>query len=212
MQKMDCQAIGYGYIIIPKALLKEQLIDCSPHEGEIEAFLKLLVKVNYSETKLTDHQRRTIVCKRGESLHSYRSWSVILHWSASRTYRFIQHLQTKGMIEIIPHKNTAALHIRIVNYDSWVNMPIPTAGRQLQKKKASDEKFRLFWDDYHNILQLPKENIAKAQRIWKKLSEKEQQLAIDHIEDYYYHQANTKFMLHACSYLSNKAFLNEYEY
>ena len=22
MQKMDCQAIGYGYIIIPKALLK----------------------------------------------------------------------------------------------------------------------------------------------------------------------------------------------
>ena len=70
MQKMDCQAIGYGYIIIPKALLKEQLIDCSPHEGEIEAFLKLLIKVNYSETKLTDHQRRTIVCKRGESLHS----------------------------------------------------------------------------------------------------------------------------------------------
>ena len=83
MQKMDCQAIGYGYIIIPKALLKEQLIDCSPHEGEIEAFLKLLIKVNYSETKLTDHQRRTIVCKRGESLHSYRSWSAIFHWPTS---------------------------------------------------------------------------------------------------------------------------------
>ena len=57
-----------------------------------------------------------------------------------------------------------------------------------------------------------KENIAKAQRIWKKLSEKEQQLAIDHIEEYYYHQTNMKFTLHACSYLSNKAFLNEYEY
>ena len=41
MQKMNCQAIGYGYIIIPKALLKEQLTGCSPHEGEIEAFLKL---------------------------------------------------------------------------------------------------------------------------------------------------------------------------
>lgn len=84
-------------------------------------------------------------------------------------------------------------------------------GKQ-QKKKASDEKFRLFWDDYHNIMQLPKENIAKAQRIWKKLSEKEQQLAIDNIEEYYYHQTNVKFTLHACSYLSNKAFLNEYEY
>ena len=63
MQKMNCQAIGYGYIIIPKALLKEQLTGCSPHEGEIEAFLKLLIKVNYSETKLTDRQKHTIVCK-----------------------------------------------------------------------------------------------------------------------------------------------------
>ena len=122
MQKMDCQAIGYGYIIIPKALLKEQLIDCSPHEGEIEAFLKLLVKVNYSETKLTDHQRRTIVCKRGESLHSYRSWSAIFHWPTSRTYRFIQQLKTNGIIEIIPHNDTTALHIRVVNYENWTNI------------------------------------------------------------------------------------------
>ena len=186
MQKMDCQAIGYGYIIIPKALLKEQLIDCSPHEGEIEAFLKLLIKVNYSETKLTDHQRRTIVCKRGESLHSYRSWSAIFHWPTSRTYRFIQQLKTNGIIEIIPHNDTTALHIRVVNYKNWTNISA--------------------------LLNEKKENIAKAQRIWKKLSEKEQQLAIDHIEEYYYHQTNMKFTLHACSYLSNKAFLNEYEY
>ncbi len=212
MQKMDCQAIGYGYIIIPKALLKEQLIDCSPHEGEIEAFLKLLVKVNYSETKLTDHQRRTIVCKRGESLHSYRSWSAIFHWPTSRTYRFIQQLKTNGIIEIIPHNDTTALHIRVVDYENWTNVSTLLGEKKENTQKASNEKFRLFWDDYHNILQLPKENIAKAQRIWKKLSEKEQQLAIDHIEEYYYHQTNMKFTLHACSYLSNKAFLNEYEY
>ena len=38
MQKMNCQAIGYGYIIIPKALLKEQLTGCSPHEGRNRSF------------------------------------------------------------------------------------------------------------------------------------------------------------------------------
>lgn len=122
MQKMNCQAIGYGYIIIPKALLKEQLTGCSPHEGEIEAFLKLLIKVNYSETKLTDRQKHTIVCKRGESLHSYRSWSAIFHWPTSRTYRFIQQLKTNGIIEIIPHNDTTALHIRVVNYENWTNI------------------------------------------------------------------------------------------
>lgn len=86
----------------------------------------------------------------------------------------------------------------------------PDAGKQ--KKKAVNEKFQLFWNEYHSITQLPKENIAKAQREWKKLSDKEQQLAIDNIEVYYFHQTNVNFLLHAGSYLSNKAFLNEYTY
>ena len=46
--------------------------------------------------------------------------------------------------------------------------------------------------------------------LWKKLSDKEQQLAIDKVEDYYFHQTNINYLLHAASYLSNKAFLNEY--
>ena len=81
-----------------------------------------------------------------------------------------------------------------------------------QKNNAVNEKFQLFWNEYHSITQLPKENIAKAQREWKKLSDKEQQLAIDNIEVYYFHQTNVNFLLHAGSYLSNKAFLNEYTY
>ena len=80
----------------------------------------------------------------------------------------------------------------------------------MEKKKGVNEKFFHFWDEYHAITQLPKENIAKAQREWKKLSCKEQQLAIDKIEEYYFHQTNSKYVLHAGSYLSNKAFLNEY--
>lgn len=44
----------------------------------------------------------------------------------------------------------------------------------------------------------------------EKLGDKEQQLAIDRIEEYYFHQTNINFLLHAASYLSNKAFLNEY--
>ena len=212
MQKMNPQDIKYGYIIVPKTLLTEQFTNCDTHEGEVEAFLKIIMKTNYSETQHTDYWNNVIVCQRGESLHSYRSWSAIFHWPTSRTYRFIQQLKTNGIIEIIPHNDTTALHIRVVNYENWTNISTLLNEKKENTQKISDEKFRLFWDDYHNILQLPKENIAKAQRIWKKLSEKEQQLAIDHIEDYYYHQANTKFMLHACSYLSNKAFLNEYEY
>lgn len=115
---------------------------------------------------------------------------------------------TDTTIEISPHPNNTSLHIRVVEYDKWVGLP--DAGKQ--KKKAVNEKFQLFWNEYHSITQLPKENIAKAQREWKKLSDKEQQLAIDNIEVYYFHQTNVNFLLHAGSYLSNKAFLNEYTY
>ena len=213
MNKFNFQAMTkHGFLIIPKTLLQQQIENPHLQEGEIEALLKILMKVNYSETLYNDRCNKNCPCKRGESLHSYRSWSAIFHWPTSRTYRFIQQLKTNGIIEIIPHNDTTALHIRVVDYENWTNISTLLGEKKENTQKASNEKFRLFWDDYHNILQLPKENIAKAQRIWKKLSEKEQQLAIDHIEEYYYHQTNMKFTLHACSYLSNKAFLNEYEY
>ena len=118
-----------------------------------------------------------------------------------------KHLLTNCMGTLMV---TTALQIRVVDYENWTNISTLLGEKKENTQKASNEKFRLFWDDYHNILQLPKENIAKAQRIWKKLSEKEQQLAIDKVEDYYFHQTNINYLLHAASYLSNKAFLNEY--
>lgn len=127
-------------------------------------------------------------------------------WSVGKTFRFIHALAILGIIEIVPHPNNPSLHIRVVEYDKWVGAP--DSGKQ--KKKTVNEKFRLFWNEFHSITQLPKENIAKAQREWKKLSDKEQQLAIDKVEDYYFHQTNINYLLHAASYLSNKAFLNEY--
>ena len=209
MNKFDFQAMTkHGCLIIPKTLLQQQIENPHLQEGEIEALLKILMKVNYSETLYNDRCNKNCPCKRGESLFSYRDWSRVLHWSTGKTFRFMHGLATRGIIEIIPHPNNTSLHIRVVEYDKWVGLP--DAGKQ--KKKAVNEKFQLFWNEYHSITQLPKENIAKAQREWKKLSDKEQQLAIDNIEVYYFHQTNVNFLLHAGSYLSNKAFLNEYTY
>ena len=146
MQEMNPHITGHGYIVIPKALLIEQFASCENREGEIEAFLKLLIKVNYTETKHTDYWHNTIMCKRGESLHSYRSWSVIFHWSTGKTYRFIQQLNAKGIIEIIPHDAATFLHIRVVNYESWTNAlafnPGKLLGRLPQHPAAPQREHR----------------------------------------------------------------------
>ena len=64
--------------------------------------------------------------------------------------------------------------------------------------------------DDHTVMRKPKVNVARGRREWNKLTREEQQLAIDRIEDVYYHTNDTRFIAHASTYLKDKAFLNEY--
>lgn len=208
MKKFNFQTImKHGCLIIPKALLQQQIEEQGIREGEIEAFLKILMKVNYSDTQYNNRQYTDSPCKRGESLRSYRDWSRIFHWPIKRTFLFIHNLDKLGVIKIIPHPGDTSLHIRVVEYEKWVG---GKSNSEKPKKKVINEKFQVFWDGYHSVTQLPKVNIAKAQREWKKLSSEEQQKAIDNIEEYYFHQTNFKFLMQGATYLANKAFLNEY--
>ena len=73
MNKFNFQAMTkHGFLIIPKTLLQQQIENPHLQEGEIEALLKILMKVNYSETLYNDRCNKNCPCKRGESLFSYR--------------------------------------------------------------------------------------------------------------------------------------------
>ena len=212
MEKFNFQTMmKQGFLVVPKNMLQQLTEERDVREGEIEAFLKILMKVNYTDTVYNNRTYTDFPCRRGESLHSYRDWSRIFHWSIGRTFRFIQALRELGVIDIIAHPDNAALHIRVTEYEMWTgNSDESKILKAKQKKEAEEKKFRIFWNEYHSITQLPKTNIAKAQREWKKLNGKDQQLAIDQIEEYFFHQTNYKFLLQAGSYLANKAYLNEY--
>ena len=118
-----------------------------------------------------------------------------------------QRLAKGGIIDLIPHQEKI-LHIRITNFDLWTGR-IPSEAKDARKEEISTD-FDLFWDKYHTVMRKPKVNVARGRREWNKLTREEQQLAIDRIEDVYYHTNDTRFIAHASTYLKDKAFLNEY--
>ena len=204
MKQLPENLLHEGYILIPKALLKRQINDKAP--GELEALLQVLIHANYSETTYKI-QQIDIVCQRGESVISQQHWSQLFQWSRSKTLRFFQKIQEEGIIKIIPHQK-GIFHIHINNYDFWTGCISPEAREEKMKEKS--EVFDVFWDKYHETMQKPKQYVARARREWDKLTKEEQQTAIDHIEEVYYHTNDTRFIPLAATYLKDKAFLNEY--
>ena len=100
-------------------------------------------------------------------------------------------------------------HIRIPDYDVRI---CRAAKKEPASGTASDNGFKAFWEQYHEITRKDKVNPGKARKVWNKLSAGERIAALENIETYYYHLNNTLFCLQAVNYLSHKAFLNEYEY
>lgn len=205
MQTISSTLLKEGYIVLPKALLKLQMNKQERTQGELEAWLQVLVHANYSETKGTI-AGVAVTCGRGEAVYSYRKWMRILGWGNTRTMNFFHRLQRQGIIEILPCDG-GVTHIRILNYDLWTGKSATASDAAKQRR---EEAFRQFWVAYHETVGKPKINIAYARREWTKLTENERRLAIERLEDFYYNQTDVRFIPQAGRYLANKAFLNEY--
>lgn len=68
MKNFNFQAmLKHGFLIIPKALLQQQIEDRHMQEGEIEALLKILMKVNYSDTLYTTVKIKTACVKEAKA-------------------------------------------------------------------------------------------------------------------------------------------------
>ena len=81
MNNFNFQAMmEHGFLIIPKALLQQQIEDPNIEAGEIEALLKILMKVNYSDTIYSNRQHKDYLCKRVYFMFSYLVLSRIFRW------------------------------------------------------------------------------------------------------------------------------------
>ena len=192
-----------GYLLFPKVLFEEQMKMTGRAGGYFDAFILVLTHVNYS-TVTCNVNGCTFKCERGESVLSFSHWAEIFGWGRGRTRRFFARMFEEGIIEQLLNQFTT--HIRIPDYDLLVGQ------RKIggKRNKSGDALFNEFWEKFHDELELPKVNIGRARREWRKLSPAEQELAIRNIGEYHYHHSDPRFCLQAAGYLADKAFADEY--
>ena len=204
--ELPFNALLKGYILLPKHLLEEMLMDLDRPLTELEAMLTLLVSVNYKQTSCKI-KGRSIICERGESLYSIESWSNIFHWERGKTRWFFNKLATEKIIEFLPCQAGLTTHLRIIDYNLWTGCRYEARQKQQEQE---DERFEVFWETYHSTTRRPKSNRGRAEREWRKLTPEEQEMAIRQIEHYFFDTVrDTRYCKQAATYLSDKAFLNE---
>lgn len=192
-----------GYVLFPKVLFEEQIKTNKKANGHFEAFILVLTHVNYSTISCCVNGNH-FECMRGESILSINHWAEIFGWCRSSTRYFFNKMFKEGIIEKVV--NPYCTHIRVPDYDLLTGKSKPNACEHSAINKEFDE----FWEKFHEIVQQPKLNVGRAKREWKKLSERERKLALDNIEEYYYHLDKIQYCQQAATYLSSKAFENEY--
>lgn len=205
MIRSTAEMLKKGYLLFPKVLFEEQIKVTKGATGYFDAFILVLTHVNYSTVECRIHQY-TFQCRRGESVMSMVHWAELFGWKRSRTRYFFNKMYDEGIIERL--SNPYITHIRIPDYDLLVGQK----RRESVRAEADGITFDAFWEKYHDITRKPKTNVGRARREWNKLSVNERCLSLSHIDEYYDNLADIKYCMQAASYLSNKAFMNEYDY
>ena len=105
------------------------------------------------------------------------------------------------------------MYLKVIHQDDWTSIELRKKATDLfPKSKGID--FTLFWDKYHEIAKKPKTDLEASRKYWRRLKPKEQQLALNNIENYVAFVTRTqgsKYIIKARTYLNNKNFYDEFE-
>lgn len=198
---MEINLTNTGYIMVSRALLESISRRHRVASGDEEAFLRVLLYVNY-KNKVFRCRGMEVSCARGESVISYLGWADIMGWTRSHVRLFFERCFANGLIERV--LGDCISHIRIPNYDAWTGTRLP----KKPGERKQDESLNCFLARYTEVTHKPIDEKGRIRNIWKRLSIRERELATERIEDYYYSLPNINYCKSAARYLEDKTFDN----
>lgn len=106
----------WGYIALFRSLQNHWIYPNDREFTEYEAWIDLILEANH-KSKSVRVKNQILECKRGQSIRSLKNWADRWQWSKSKTYRFLELLESDGMIETV--SETVTTRITICNYDTY---------------------------------------------------------------------------------------------
>ncbi|HEY5589495.1 MAG TPA: hypothetical protein VIK55_00625 [Paludibacter sp.] len=191
------------YIRLPYPLLTDSLDNQKVELTYLEAFLQLLVHVLHMDTTIGQGENQ-LLCRRGESYHSLKTWSELFHWSRSKTRHYLVKLKNDGIIEL--ENKVTTTRLRVIHYDYYVGKATSPDARPYP------EDFEKFWKQYHATTLIRAVDKEPSFRCWRKLSFDEREKAVERISRYYYSLSKTTYCVKALTYLRNKKFDDQFFY
>jgi hypothetical protein len=130
-------------------------------------------------------------------------WSEEFHWEIDETRRFFGTLLERGILERIENPVNGN-HIRITEY-GWLTGRV-TNGAPATQPEDERSLFDDFWELYHKITGMIPAERTRTRKAWDKLSEEQQDRAIEGIPAYYASLTLKGYCRKAATYLENRSF------
>jgi hypothetical protein len=207
-----------GWIKVYRSFINWEWYDSSEM---VHLFLHLILKASRRESKW-----RGLTIEKGQLITGRKRLAQELNMTEQKIRTYLQRLVDTEEITIKATNKFSV--ITICNYANYQQAPDvinqqnnqeitnkePTNNHIQKVKKLrsniTNDLFEEFWDKYHRICQIPKTDRGAAEKHWRSLKPKERQRAIDSVGDYYQSIENKKYIQKARTYLSVKAFDNEF--
>jgi plasmid maintenance system killer protein len=188
-------AVGYGVFW--------RIIEMLHSDQEHKLPLKQYIYIAIAKQMLTSAEQIEAIVKQNINVYELFDSDGQFFWSdrVNRNFEMRAQLSEKrsvaGKLGAIAKQNLAKL----------------SKGKEKKEKeiKNNNIEFSQFWNTYHSITVLPKTDFQATQKYWNKLSETEQQKAIDNIKLYYDSLNDKKYCKKARTYLADKNFNDEFK-
>ena len=158
-----------GWISLHRKIKNHWLYPKGRAFSEYEAWLDILLEVNYSEKKVK-LGNSIIKCGSGESLNSLETWARRWGWNKSKVRRFLKTLKSDTMIDTIVTQKTT--HVSVINWAAYQNErnKDETKSDTIMKRSRNDGETIATPNNNNN----KKNNINNTSKISEKFSQDSQ--------------------------------------